>query len=206
MHGRMHRRCMHACLALVERQVDLSALEALGGGLAAVVEEEAELDGDVEDDAEDVGLERGAEAHGGLEVGQATEEAAALVAAATGGLADADAHQAQHVGAGAQLQSVRGARLASAATARWRRWARRWRGRGRGGRRRGLVLAAVAGIAGKERVGHQQRQQAGRREGPGRHCSRLFKLASASGGESEVGGFRICRSRLGFYAKSSSTG
>ena len=39
------------------------ALEARGDVLAAVVDEEAEVDGQIEVNPQDVGLERGAEAH-----------------------------------------------------------------------------------------------------------------------------------------------
>ena len=55
------------CQARHERDGQrLEALEAGGHGLAAVVEDEAEVDGQVQVDAEDVALDGGAEAHGGL--------------------------------------------------------------------------------------------------------------------------------------------
>ena len=46
----------------------LEAFESGGHGLAAVVEDEAEVDGQVEVDAEDAALDGGAEAQCGLEV------------------------------------------------------------------------------------------------------------------------------------------
>ena len=85
------------------------ALELLGDVLATVVEEQAEVDGDVEVDAEDVGLEGGAKADGGLEVEEAADESTAL-AWLLGELADADGDEAvEHVGAGGQFQGVDGA-------------------------------------------------------------------------------------------------
>uniref|UniRef100_A0A8R7QM40 Uncharacterized protein n=1 Tax=Triticum urartu TaxID=4572 RepID=A0A8R7QM40_TRIUA len=53
------------------------ALEAGGDVLAAVVDEQAEVDGDVEVDAQDVGLERRAQAHGCIQVRQPLEQRAA---------------------------------------------------------------------------------------------------------------------------------
>jgi len=55
----------------------LEALEAGGHGLAAVVEDEAEVDGQVQVDAEDVALDGGAEAQGGLEVDEPLQQRAA---------------------------------------------------------------------------------------------------------------------------------
>lgn len=89
-----------------------SAYEATGETLATVVDNEAELDRDVEGDAEHVGLDGGAEAGGGLEVGQAAEDAAARLG---GRLADLGAHEAGHVGARRELEGVLGA----LAFARW---------------------------------------------------------------------------------------
>jgi len=57
----MHAGKMHP-------SVCLEALEAGGHGLATVVEDEAEVDWQVEVDAEDVALDGGAEAECGLEV------------------------------------------------------------------------------------------------------------------------------------------
>jgi hypothetical protein len=112
----------------------LEALEPGGHGLAAVVEDEAEVDGQVEVDAEDVALDGGAQAHGGLEVDEPLQQRAA-------GLRGRHAHlgldQVQHVGAHAQLQ-----RVARALAERGRRRRRRgWGGRGR----RGAVATAGAG-------------------------------------------------------------
>ena len=47
--------------------------------LAALVEEEGEVYGDVELDPEDVGLDRGAEADGGVEVDETVQQRAALL-------------------------------------------------------------------------------------------------------------------------------
>jgi hypothetical protein len=97
------------------------ALEAGGRGPAAVVEDEAEVDGQVELDAEHVGLERGAEADGGLEVDETLEKGAARQ---RGGHANLGLDEAQH----AQLQRV------ARAPAKRRRRRRRRRRRGcRGG-------------------------------------------------------------------------
>ena len=57
--------------------MDLGALEASGDALAAVVDEEAEVDGHVEVDAQDVGPQRRAQAHRRLQVGEALDERAA---------------------------------------------------------------------------------------------------------------------------------
>ncbi|CAL9091154.1 hypothetical protein MUK42_20301 [Musa troglodytarum] len=85
------------------------ALELSGGLLAAVVEEEAEVDGEVEMDTEDVGLERSAKAHSCLEVDEAVEQRAAL-ARLLRKLAHPDLDQAiKHVGAGGELEGVDGA-------------------------------------------------------------------------------------------------
>ena len=83
---------------------DLVALESSGDALAAVVDEEAEVDGHVEVDAQDVGLERRAEAHRRLQVGEAIDERAA------GLLRRRAQHQVdepvQHVRAHPQLQRI----------------------------------------------------------------------------------------------------
>ncbi|KAM0931676.1 hypothetical protein ACQ4PT_000181 [Festuca glaucescens] len=82
----------------------LWALEASGDFLAAVVDEEAEVDGHVEVDAQDVGLESGAEADGGLQVGEALDQGAARLLR---WLSELQVDQpVQHVGAHAQLQRV----------------------------------------------------------------------------------------------------
>lgn len=85
------------------------ALETGGSLLTAVVEEKAEVDGEVEMNAKDIGLDSSAKAHGGLEVDEAIEQSAAL-ARLFRELADADLDQAiEHVGAGGQLEGVDGA-------------------------------------------------------------------------------------------------
>ena len=48
----------------------MDALEVGGADLSTVVEDEAQVDGDVEVDSENVGLDGGAEADGGIEVGE----------------------------------------------------------------------------------------------------------------------------------------
>lgn len=169
---------MHQAWGNQSLMLNLSADEALGSGLAAVVEEEAELDGDVEDDAEHVGLERRAEAHGGLEVGEPAEEAAALAGRR---VAQLHLHKAQHVGAHAQLQRVRGA----VPRRRWRVGRRRAVGSRRRRRRRGrgrVVAAAARVAAGNERARYDEHQERRRREGflGRRHCLLLVKLARVS--------------------------
>jgi hypothetical protein len=70
--------------------------EVLGADLVAVVEEEREVDGDIDVDAEDVGLDGGAEADGGVKVDEALDQRAALVICPDG---DVELEQVQHVGA-----------------------------------------------------------------------------------------------------------
>ena len=126
---------MHAKLArryTVRALRSLSTDEATRDVLAAVVDEEAELDGDVEGAAEHVGLDGGAETDGGLKVGEAAEDAAARRVRR---LADLGADEAQHVGARRELERVLGA-LGVVGRRRWRRRRRR---------RRRAVLAAGAG-------------------------------------------------------------
>ena len=88
------------------------ALEAGGDVLAAVVDEEAEVDGHVEVDAQDVGLERRAEAHRRLQVGEALDQRAARLLRRRPQL-QVD-QPVEHVGAHAQLQRVDGAPRAPA--------------------------------------------------------------------------------------------
>ena len=85
---------------------DQSALEAAGHVLAAVVKDEAEVDGEVELDAEHVGFDGGAKTDGSLEVDEPLEEGAARQRRRRAHLG---LDQAQHVGAHAQLQQVEGA-------------------------------------------------------------------------------------------------
>jgi len=108
-------------------------VEIVGAVLATVVEDEAEVDGEVKVDAEDVGLDGGAEADGGLQVDEPVQQRAARLVRRR---ADLGLHQAQHVGAHAQLQRVPGARPVVAAGRRRRRlggWRRRAVGRARHG-------------------------------------------------------------------------
>ena len=77
--------------------------EVGGALLAALVEEEGQVDGHVELDAENVGPDGGAEAHSGVEVGEPAQERAALLVRRH---ADLELQQVQHVGALAPLQLV----------------------------------------------------------------------------------------------------
>jgi len=97
-------------------------VEIVGAVLATVVEDEAEVDGEVQVDAEDVGLDSGAEADGGLQVDEPIQQRAARLVRRR---ADLGLHQAQHVGAHAQLQRVPGA-VVPAGRGRRRLWGR-WR-------------------------------------------------------------------------------
>jgi len=102
--------CMHAKYVITGRYQSISgpsgAYEATGEVLATVVDNEAELDRDVDGDAEHVGLDSGAEADGGLQVREAAEDAAARLG---GRVADLGADEAQHVGARRELERVLGA-------------------------------------------------------------------------------------------------
>jgi hypothetical protein len=82
----------------------LLALEARGHALAAEVENEAEVDGDVEVEAQHVGLDGGAEAHGGVQLDEPVQQRAARLVLGHAGLG---LDQVKHVGAHAQLQRVR---------------------------------------------------------------------------------------------------
>jgi hypothetical protein len=109
-------------------------VEVVGAVLAAVVEDEAEVDGELKVDAEDVGLDGGAEADGGLQVDEPVQQRAARLVRRRAYLG---LHQAQHVGAHAQLQRVPGARpVAVVAAGRRRLWGRRQRWRWAVGRAR----------------------------------------------------------------------
>ena len=91
--------------------------EVGGALLAALVEEEGQVDGHVELDAENVGPDGGAEAHGSVEVGEPAQKRAALLVRWH---ADLELQQVQHVGAHAQLQRVD--RAAAPAGRRHGRW------------------------------------------------------------------------------------
>ena len=143
------------------RWVDESdgAGEVFGAFFAAMVEEEGEVDGDVEVDAKDVGLDGGAEAEGGVEVGETVEQRAALLVRWH---AQLELDQVQHIGAHLQLQ---GADRAVAVAGRRRRKDGRWDDR-RGG---GAVWGAAMGD------GREEDQVQGKKEGKlgGRHCTDL---------------------------------
>ena len=130
---------------------NLEALESSGHALAAVVEDEAEIDGQVQVDAEDVALDGGAEAQGGLEVDEPLQQRAAGLRRRH---ADLGLDEAQHVGAHAQLQRVAGA----LASRRRRRGRRGWGGRGR---RRGAVATAGAGHGEHDQVDGQEQRDRG---------------------------------------------
>lgn len=92
----------------------LKALEARGDALAAEVEDEAEVDGDVEVEPQHVGLDGRAEAHGGFELHEPVQQRAARLVHRH---ADLGLDQIQHVGAHAELQRVRRAMAVPAARA-----------------------------------------------------------------------------------------
>ncbi|CAM0903443.1 unnamed protein product [Alopecurus aequalis] len=134
---------LHARLARERPRVDryCLAFESGGHAPAAVVEDEAEVDGEVELDAEDVGLEHSAEAHGRLEVDEPLQQRAAWQ---RGRHSHLGLDQAQHVGAHAQLQRVA---RAPAKRRRGRGWRERRRCRwgGRGWRRAAIPTGAGHG-------------------------------------------------------------
>ena len=72
---------MHHHLVVAWSVVNQSngAGEVRRADLAAVVEEEAQVDGHVKVDAENVSLDGGAEAHGGVKVDESLQQRAALV-------------------------------------------------------------------------------------------------------------------------------
>jgi hypothetical protein len=92
----------------------VGALEVGWAVLVALVEDEAEVDGQVELDAEDVALDDGAEAEGGVEADEAVQQRAALLV-----LRDADLHEVEHVGAQADLERVTGALPVAGRLRRW---------------------------------------------------------------------------------------
>lgn len=74
-----------------------------------MVEDEAEVDGQVDVDAQDVGLESGAEAVGSLQVDEAIKQRAAVLRLRWGHPNLDALDETQHVGAHAELQRVTGA-------------------------------------------------------------------------------------------------
>ncbi|KAK4747107.1 hypothetical protein SAY87_026144 [Trapa incisa] len=123
------------CLFERGNQIRSSTLEARRHCLLASTDKKGEGDGDVEVDAEDVGLDGGAEAEGRLEVGQTVEEGTAR---AGGWGSDHHIDKAEEVSADSELQSVLRAGLLG----------RRYHGRGRTGLRLRLRLWGQAGVAG----------------------------------------------------------
>jgi hypothetical protein len=91
----------------------VGALEVIWAVLAALVEDEAEVDGQVELDAEHVGLDGSAQADGGIEVDEPAQQRAARLL-----VRQANLDKAQHVGAHVELERVDGA-LAEAVGRRW---------------------------------------------------------------------------------------
>jgi len=85
----------------ISSPISLRASEVGRANLATLVEDEVEADGHVEVDAQNVGLDRGAEADGGVEVDEPLQQRAALVV-----LGQADLDEAQHVGAHPELERV----------------------------------------------------------------------------------------------------
>nr|ACN35836.1 unknown [Zea mays] len=133
----------------------LRAQVALGHALATVVDEGAELDGDIDDDAEHAGLDGRAEADGGLEVRKAFDEGTAWLGRHLASLAF---DEAEHIGAHAELERVQ--RALAAGRRGWgsSRRRRRWLDRGRWGR------AVAAG------VGHREEQEVESQEEDGLGC------------------------------------
>ncbi|KAG0457156.1 hypothetical protein HPP92_022313 [Vanilla planifolia] len=117
----MQHMCALACM-------QSWAQESLGHLLTAIVDEEAEVDGQVEANAEDVSLQNRTETHGRLQVCQAFDEAAARRLRR---LAEGDVDETiEHVGAPAKLDGVDGAlarRVRSETRWAWLRRLRRWR-------------------------------------------------------------------------------
>ncbi|CAM0871193.1 unnamed protein product [Alopecurus aequalis] len=132
--------------------------EVGGAFLAALVEEEDKVNGDIELDPKDVGLDGGAEADGGVEVNEPAEQWAALLVRRH---AQLELEQVQHVAAHLQLQRVD---RALAGGRRRRRHNGRWddrRGRG------GAVCAPVGDSCEEDQVQGEEEGQLG-----GRHCKR----------------------------------
>lgn len=128
---------------------------ALGHTLATVVDEGAELDRDIDDDAEHVALDGRAEADGGLEVCKAVDEGAAWLSRHLANLA---LDEAEHVGAHAELERVQRALAAGRrgwGISRWRRRRRLNR------RRRGRAAAAGVGHCEEQEVESQEEDDLG---------------------------------------------
>uniref|UniRef100_A0A8R7VC57 Uncharacterized protein n=1 Tax=Triticum urartu TaxID=4572 RepID=A0A8R7VC57_TRIUA len=149
----MQRLCMYN----IHRWLDGSdgAREVGGALLAALVEEEDEVDGDIQLDAKDVSVDGGAEAHGRVEVSEPSQERATLLICRH---ADLELQQVQHIGAHAQLQRVD--RAAAPASRRHRRWEDR----------RGRYDWWAVGLAAMRRGKEGQVQGEEKGELGGRHC------------------------------------
>jgi hypothetical protein len=83
--------------------VSYGAGVVVGAGLAALVKKEGEVVEYIEFDAENLGLDGGAETDGGIEVDEPRQQRAALLILGHG---EVELEQVQHVGAHFQLQSV----------------------------------------------------------------------------------------------------
>ena len=162
---------MHSWLVMDIDRSD-GAGEVGGACLAALVEEDDEVDGHVEVDAQDVGFDGGAEADGRVEVGEPGQQWAALVG---GRHAEFELEQVQHVGAHTQLQRVDRADTAAAGGRRRGHGcrghvSRRWDGDRRGRKRDwggvGAVRPAAVGSGSEEGQVHSKEEG----ELGGRHC------------------------------------
>jgi hypothetical protein len=145
----------------------VGALEVIWAVLAALVEDEGEVNGQVELDAEHVGLDGSAQADGGVEVDEPTQQRAARLI-----VRQANLDEAQHVGAHVELERVDGA-LAEAA-------GRRRHNRRRHHRRLGDDRAVAAvGCATQRRGGEEEAE--GEEEGElGSHCYRSVEHGANS--------------------------
>ena len=128
----MKIQMMHGRVECFIRRL-IGAGEICRADLATVVEEEAQVDGQIEVDAEDIGLDSSAETDCGVKVDEPLQQRAALVAPRD---RDVELQEVQHIGAHLQLQCVDWAGATTAGRRRHNR--RRWAGNhwwGRTGRR-----------------------------------------------------------------------
>jgi hypothetical protein len=142
----------------------VGALEVIWAVLAALVEDEGEVNGQVELDAEHVGLDGSAQADGGVEVDEPTQQRAARLI-----VRQANLDEAQHVGAHVELERVDGA-LAEAAGRR--RHNRRRHHRRRHHRRLGDDRAVAAVGCATQRRGGEEEAEGEEESELGSHCYR----------------------------------
>jgi hypothetical protein len=140
----------------------VGALEVIWAVLAALVEDEGEVNRQVELDAEHVGFDGSAQADGGVQIDEPAQQRAARLI-----VRQANLDEAQHVGAHVELERVDGA-LAEAA------------GRRRHNRRLGDDRAVAAvGCAAQRRRGEEEAE--GEEEGElGSHCYRSVERGANS--------------------------